>query len=46
MSDRILVLKTPGRLAVEIRIDAADRRSETHRTQLRGKIAEALGDGE
>jgi len=43
MSDRVVVLRTPGRVALEIKLDEAERRSDDVRARLRQEIAEAMG---
>ena len=45
MSDHIVVLTTPGRMALEVMLDDADRRSGDVRRQLSAEIAAAMNDG-
>lgn len=44
MSDRIVVLRTPGSVALEFKLEEADRQSDAVRARLRGEIAEAMDD--
>ena len=46
MSDHIIVLTTPGRIALEVMLDETDRKSDSARTQLRSKIAKAMDDSD